>query len=99
MAGYESVLPGLADRIVTMAEKAQEAHHETQLVPLRAEARAFGMATFGVTFLPWLLGAAAITFALMGMDTIAIVTGLGAAVSAGPQIIGATRRSFGKSTN
>lgn len=99
LAGYEAVLPGLADRIVTMAEKAQDAYHETQLVPLRSEARAFGMATFGVTFLPWLLGGAAITFAIVGLDVIAIVTGLGAAVSAGPQIIGATRRSFGKNTN
>ncbi len=90
--GYETVLPGSADRILTMAEKAQQARIDVDVVPIRAEATALVIATVGVTFMPWLVVAAAIVFALNGMDVAAWIAGAIGALGGGAQIIQATRR-------
>lgn len=90
--GYETVHPGSADRILTMAEKAQQARIDADLVPIRAEATALVVATVGVTFMPWVVVAAAIVFALNGLDVAAWIAGALGALGGGAQIIQATRR-------
>lgn len=92
MGGYEAVLEGAADRIVTMAENAQRARIDADLIPIRAEATALVMATFGVTFLPWLLILGAIGLVIAGYETAAWVTGAVGLLGTGAQIINATRR-------
>lgn len=90
--GYEAVLPGAADRIVTMAEKAQQARIDVDVIPIKAEARALIVATIGVTFLPWLLILSAVALALSGRETAAWVAGAVGLLGSGAQIIQATRR-------
>lgn len=90
--GYEDVLPGAADRILTMAERAQQASVDARLIPVRAEATTLKMATFGVTFLPWFLIGLAALLLVTGHEVGAIVAGLAGLVGGGPQVIAATRR-------
>lgn len=52
-AGFEEVLPGAADRILSMAEKRQQAEIDQQLMTSRAEAHAFVGAAWAVSFFPW----------------------------------------------
>lgn len=75
-----------------MAENAQQARIDVDVVPIRAEARALLMATFGVTYLPWLLIVAAVVLALTGLETAAWITGAVALIGGGAQTIQATRR-------
>lgn len=92
LLGYEQIQDGLADRIVTMAERAQAARIEADLAPIRAEAWALKVATVAVSFFPWLgIGIAAllVTTGNPAAAGIAAALGMGAA---GPQIIAATRR-------
>ena len=90
--GYESVLPGSAERILRMAEHAQQARIDADLVPLRAEAFSLKAATIGVSFFPWLAVTGALVLAALGESAAAIIAGLVGVFSAGPQIIQATRR-------
>ncbi|MBF0698036.1 DUF2335 domain-containing protein [Actinomyces bowdenii] len=90
-AAYEEVLPGSADRILTMAERALEARIEDQHTTARAEARAFLGAAWAVSFFPWLLGVLTIGLMLAGESAVAAVTALVTAATAGPQIIAAIR--------
>lgn len=92
--GYEQVLPGAADRIMTMAEKSLDmeiSDREQQSVALlenqRDENCAMKITAFGFTFLPWLGFISAIACAAFGFQTASWISALGGAVSAGPQII------------
>lgn len=49
-AGFEEVLPGAADRILSMAEKRQQAEIDQRIMTSRAEARAFVGAAWAVSF-------------------------------------------------
>lgn len=89
--GYEQVLSGAADRILTMAEKTHAAEIENQRITTRAEARAFLGAAWAVAFFPWLLGIATIGLLIAGEPASAALTGLATAFSIGPQIIAETR--------
>lgn len=91
-AGYEQVLPGGADRIMTMAEKALDAEIASQRTTDRAEALAFVGAALAVSWLPWFLFATAAFLALKGLDTAALIAAIAGAVSGGPQIIQAAKR-------
>jgi len=76
-----------------MAKAAQSAHIEASLAPVRAESFSLRVATVAVSFFPWLLIASAVTLAALGLDTAALAAGVVGTVSAGPQIIQATRRA------
>lgn len=88
---YEVVLSGAADRIVSMAEKSQDAQIEDNHRAAKAEQYSFIFASFGVTFFPWLLAIATIILGLAGQPAAATVTGIVTAGAAGPQIIAAVR--------
>ena len=90
-SGFEQVLPGAANRILRMAEQRQRAEIENQQVIARAEARAFVSASWAVSFLPWVLAALTVGLLIAGESGAAAMTALGTAISAGPQIIAATR--------
>ena len=97
-AGYEAALPGAADRILSMAERRQEAEIENQRTTTRAEAFAFVGAAWGVSFFPWLLAAITVALFVTGQPATAAVTALATAFAAGPQIISATRSHKDKKT-
>lgn len=90
-AGFEEVLPGAADRILSMAEKRQQAEIDQQLMTSRAEARAFVGAAWAVSFFPWALTLLTAGLLAVGQTMPAAAAGIAAALSAGPQIIAATR--------
>jgi uncharacterized membrane protein len=92
LAAYEAVQPGLAERIVAMAEKAANTRHEATLAPIRAEAFAIKAATVAVAGLPLVLAVGAIFLAAHGADGAALYSALGAGLTGGPQIIQALRR-------
>lgn len=88
---FERTQPGAADRILTMAENRQAAEIENQRLTTRAEARAFLGSAWAVAFLPWGLLVATVTLGIYGQPVAATLTGVATAVSAGPQIIAASR--------
>jgi len=92
LQGYEAVMPGLADRIVRMSEATLQADIDSDLIPIRAEAAALKMATFAISFFPWLAVAAALVLLVAGQDAAGVIVGAVGLLSAGPQIIQATRR-------
>ena len=75
-----------------MAERAQQARIDVDVIPIKAEAKALIIATFGVTFTPWLLIVSAVGLALSGRETAAWVAGAVGLLGGGAQIIQATRR-------
>lgn len=89
---YEDILPGAADRILRMAEATLDAENQAKLVPLKAEAWAVKFATTGVTALPYACITTALIVLSNGYDAAAIIAAIAAALSAGPQVIAATRR-------
>ena len=88
---FERTQPGAADRILTMAENRQAAEIENQRLTTRAEARAFLGSAWAVAFLPWGLLVATVILGIYGQPVAATLTGVATAVSAGPQIIAASR--------
>lgn len=93
MQAHEDVLTGSAERILAMAERSHAAEIEARNLPIRAEARSFTIATIGVTFFPWLAILAAMGLVLGGEPAAGVIAGVIGVAGAGPQIIGATRRS------
>lgn len=94
LQGYEDVSSGLANRIVTMAEKSLQAQIDVDVIPIKAEARALVIATIAVAYLPWLLVAATVVLVALGYHGAAIGTGIASGVTAGPSIIQATRKAL-----
>ena len=92
LAEYERILPGAADRMMSMAEEAQRAAIDVDLVPIRAEAWALRVATVAVAFFPWVAILGGVALLVAGYDTAGYLAGLVGILSAGPQIIAATRR-------
>ncbi|WP_225433075.1 MULTISPECIES: DUF2335 domain-containing protein [Bifidobacterium] len=97
--GYERVLAGSADRIVTMAEKAldsqiegEKAAREIEAADHRAENMSMMVASFAFSFLPWVAFISATVCAAAGNNTAAAFGGIIGVVSAGPQIIDAVKR-------
>ena len=93
---YERAVPGLANRIVSMAEREQRTKHKALMIPLRAEASAFVMSTFAVSFMPWALFLIAAVLLWHGEQVAALISGAAGTIASGPQIIAATRRNWGR---
>jgi len=74
-----------------MAERAQQARIDVDLVPIRAEAHSLVLATVAVSFFPWVAIAAAVVFAVLGHNTAAIISGVVGVAGGGVQIIQALR--------
>ena len=92
LAAFDQIEPGLAREIVDMVRAEQQAQIDSRLVPIRAEAFALKVATFGVAFFPWMTIFSAIALVIAGFDVAAMIAGVVGVVSVGPQIIAATRR-------
>lgn len=92
LAGYEQVLPGSAERILAMAERAQAVQNGAITRDSRAESTAFVFATFALSALPYGMGVFAVILGLNGQNLGAIIAAAGAALTAAPSIIRATRR-------
>lgn len=92
LQGYEDVQAGFAERIMAMAETAHNASVQARLLPVRAEATALLLSTTAVAFFPWVAFGAAVVLVINGQEVAGIITGLAGAISAGPQIIAATRK-------
>lgn len=89
---WEQVLPGAADRILSMAERAQAHQETTERHQVFAEGRSFQTATFAVSFFPWSLAAAAIVLAIFDQALVAAVAGFTSVISGfGPNVINAVR--------
>ncbi len=95
MQGYESILPGAADRIIAMAEKSNDSVIDSQKINGEINkklATSEAWSTFIVTsfsvFLPWITCIVAI---LHGMTSLGWLTGATGFVVAGAQIIQAIR--------
>lgn len=91
LAEYERAHPGLADRIVRMAEDSLQAEIDSDMVPIRAEARALLSATIAVAFLPWVILIAALALLIAGYETAGVIAGAAGLISAGPQVIQSAR--------
>lgn len=91
LAGFENVLPGAADRIVTMAQQAQAATIALNTRMADAEASSLKFAAYATASLPYALGVLGIAFAYFGQDVGATVAGIAAAVGLGPQLISAIK--------
>jgi len=79
-----------------MAEREQRTKQKALMIPLRAEASAFVMSTFAVSFMPWALFALAAALLWHGEQVAALISGAAGTVASGPQIIAATRRNWGR---
>lgn len=93
-AGYERAFPGSADRMLGMAERALAAGIERDLVPARAEARAFTFATISASLLPYAALLAGVVLVVSGYDGIGFVAVAVGLLATGPRLIAATRRAL-----
>lgn len=85
------MLPGAADRILTMAEKAQNSIIDNQHLAARAEAISFMVASLAISLAPWGLIVLAAILALFGRDGIAALAGCAGLLAAAPQLIAAIK--------
>lgn len=98
-AGYNQVLPGAADRILSMAEKSldmeisdRQREGESKRANQDDENWAMKVAAFGFTFLPWMGFLVSAFSAAMGQSAASAIAALIGAVTAGPQIIEAVKK-------
>ena len=87
LAQYEQVHVGLADRIVGMAERQQAAAIDRDLVPIKAEAKAFATTAVAVGFLPWAVLSAVVGFVALGESEAAMVAAIVGVIATGPRIL------------
>lgn len=92
--GYEQVLNGAADRILTMAERSLDAEiadrvsfREAEAHSKRAENTSMIIASVAFSFLPWVGFIAAIVCAFTGNNLGTAIGSMISVISAGPQII------------
>lgn len=97
--GYERVLPGSADRIVTMAEKSLDAQIEDtkaaraiEAADHKAENVSVVIASVAFSFLPWVAFGAAVICAAFGNNVGTFIGSAVGVISAGPQIIDSVKR-------
>lgn len=97
--GYERVLPGSANRIMTMAEKSlnieaedRKAAREMEAADRKAENVGLIVASIAFSFLPWVGFISAVIFAALGNNTATVVGSVIGAITAGPQIIDAVKK-------
>ncbi|WP_181010092.1 DUF2335 domain-containing protein [Ornithinimicrobium sufpigmenti] len=88
---YEQILPGLADRIVTMAEQDMASRQADRRTLVRAEAHATVVATWLLGLLPFALALMAIWFASQGLDAAAVIAAIGAVAALLPRMMEAWR--------
>jgi uncharacterized membrane protein len=95
-AGYEQVLPGAAERIFAMAEKAQDAAIELDAKESKAARIGFLFSTFSNAYFPIL--ALAFTFLawFFGSPGLAAFGALLTTVTGGPQIYVSVRNAFNR---
>ncbi|MCI1643810.1 MAG: DUF2335 domain-containing protein [Bifidobacterium crudilactis] len=98
-AGYNQVLPGAADRILSMAEKSldmevsdRQREGENKRANQDDENWALKVAAFGFTFLPWMGFLVSAFSAAMGQQAASTIAALVGAVTAGPQMIEAVKK-------
>ncbi len=98
-AGYNQVLPGAADRILSMAEKSldmevsdRQREGEDKRANQDDENWALKVAAFGFTFLPWVGFLVSAFSAAMGQPAASTIAALVGAVTAGPQMIEAVKK-------
>ncbi|MGU3424044.1 hypothetical protein ACLBWV_03840 [Microbacterium paraoxydans] len=92
LKAYYETDPDFARGIIETIQSAQQARVDAELIPIRAEAWALKVATVGVTFLPWIAAGIAVVFALQGLDTAALISGIFSVATGGAQILHAVRR-------
>lgn len=97
--GYERVLPGSADHIVTMAEKSLDSQIEDtraaraiEAADHKAENVSMVIASVAFSFLPWVAFGAAIICAAFGNNVGTFIGSAVGVISAGPQIIDSVKR-------
>ncbi len=78
-----------------MAERSQQSQIDQDVIPVKAEARALLIATVAVAFFPWVAILAGVALLIAGYDAAGYLSALAGVLSAGPQIIAATRRAGG----
>lgn len=91
LKAYGEVDPSFPGAILDMARKEQQAQHDIDLIPIKAEARAFTVASICAATLPWGLILFAGALLLAGKDTAAYVTGVIGVLGGGVQLVSATR--------
>lgn len=91
LASYEQAMPGSAERIFTMAEKALEAQIVVDTEPVTAEAFALRWATVAVTLLPYVLLVGSLVLYLTDNGTPAAFAGVAALLFGGSQILAAIK--------
>lgn len=92
LKAYYETDPDFARGIIETIQSAQQARIDAELIPIKAEAWALKVATVGVTFLPWIAAGIAVVFALQGLDTAALISGIFSVATGGAQILHAVRR-------
>lgn len=91
LAHYEQILPGLADRIVTMAEDDMASRQADRRSLVQAEAHATVAATWMLGLLPYALAVMAAWFAWQGLDAVAAIAAIGAVAALLPRLMEAWR--------
>lgn len=98
-AGYENVLPGAADRILSMAEQSlnieeaeRKAAAQMETDARKAENISVIIASVAFSFLPWVGFGSAVACAAFGNNTGTVLGSVIGAISAGPQLIDALKR-------
>lgn len=92
LKAYYETDPDFARGIIETIQSAQQARIDAELIPIRAEAWSLKVATVGVTFLPWVAAGIAVVFAIKGLDTAALISGIFSVATGGAQILHAVRR-------
>lgn len=84
---YEQIVPGLADRIVSMAESELRARREDRRTLIRAEAHSTVVATWLLGVLPYALMGLAAWLAWHGIKDVAAITAIGAVAALLPRLM------------
>ena len=75
LAGYNDVLPGAADRIMTMAEKQAAHRQEKEIIKVRTEARDSLLGIASATLLCLIIVGCGTTIALVVRNSAAVICG------------------------
>ncbi|WP_202613639.1 DUF2335 domain-containing protein [Ornithinimicrobium cerasi] len=88
---YEQILPGLADRIVSMAEQEMTSQQSDRRTLVNAESHSTVVATWMLGLLPYALAIMAAWFAWQGLDAVAAITAIGVVAALLPRLMEAWR--------
>ena len=99
LKAYKKIDPSLPDRIVSMAEREQQAQIDADLIPIRAEAFVYRFGATIISAIPLGMIAAGVTLLAVGHDVMGYVATAIGVIGGGAQFVTSLRPKFrGRST-